>query len=85
MDPCGSSLNPFRDELRMQTTGTGSEMTTVIEQINGLNVRIFNQMGAVIFSGAISGSINTANWPKGLYLLQVIDGNEPFSIRLIKQ
>lgn len=77
--------NPFRDELRMQTTGTGSEMTTVIQQINGLNVRIFNQMGEVIFSGAISGSINTANWPKGLYLLQVIDGNEPFSIRLIKQ
>lgn len=68
--------NPFTDHL--QITG-GQE---------GAEIRIFNTTGVEVYSAtreSVSQEIPTANWPVGLYIIQISTSSETLVQKVIKQ
>jgi len=69
--------NPFSAELMIESS----------ELIQGLQV--FNSLGQVFlnqdFSPTNKFGISTINWPKGVYLIRLVNENNPQTIKVVKQ
>ncbi|HRH66675.1 MAG TPA: T9SS type A sorting domain-containing protein [Bacteroidia bacterium] len=60
----------------------GTDIRISIPGIDAYDVSVFNTIGSMIYSGANTRRLNTAEWPSGVYLLQVHFGNTTRNFRV---
>lgn len=66
----------------------GSENFTIENSWNGTtNVHVYNSVGALVFSSAMNATttINSGNWPVGIYLVKLESENNAATLRFVKE